>query len=431
MTPLQAEFRLHEVATIRRFLCTLGTMLLTGVLLSTGCSKAQPDTPPPSRTHPTLLLAQAQFDWQVNAAGKRTAVPGPAKLVLVQRTDKGWQEATIEDPDSNVFHKAMICDLDGKGPAIMTIGGTRAVLKIWRRKGNGWTDETLWQPTFGGKWDRLRDVEIGDVTGDGVPEIVVATHDQGVVGVLSRSGAQWTATELDREPRTFVHEIEIGDVDGDGLNEFFATRSEPNRATGVAQDGQVVMYKWNGTTFDRTIVDALEGTHAKEVLVADLDASGTPALFAVFEARTEMRNGAVRVVDPVCIKQYRFGPDGPSSAQVATLDDRQCRCLSPGDVDGDGRMDIVATGMNSGLWVLRQEQDETWRASLVDQNSSGYEHAAVAADLDGDGHLEIYVASDRQKELRRYLWQDGHFKKEVIRPLPEDVVTFNVTAGNL
>jgi len=120
------------------------------------------------------------------------------------------------------------------------------------RRGRG--NPSLSSPSFGGKFDRLRDVEVGDVTGDGRPEIVVATHDQGVVGVIEKSGGKWFARELDREQGIFVHEVEIGDVDGDGLNEFFVTPSDRNRATFVSQPGKIVMYRWNGKSFEKRVL---------------------------------------------------------------------------------------------------------------------------------------------------------------------------------
>ena len=188
------------------------------------------------------------------------------------------------------------------------------------------------------------------------------------------------------------------------------------------------MYKWNGETFEHTRVDAPEGTHAKEILAVDLDGSGRATLFAAIEARTEARGKSTVVVEPVRIKVYDFDGDRISSRVVATLDDRQCRFLSPGDVDGDGTVDIVAAGMNSGLWILRQQPGGKWAVSQIDAESSGYEHATVVADLEGDGQAEIYVASDRQRELRCYRWEGDHFAKEVIAPISPDEITFNLAA---
>src|SRR5262249_58735536 len=119
------------------------------------------------------------------------------------------------------------------------IGGTQAMLKTWTLEDGRWRAQVRWNPKFGGKFDRLRDIERGDVTGDGKPDLVIATHDQGVIAVVEPA-ENWRVTEVDRQADTFVHEIEIGDVDGDGGAEFFATPSQPNKLE-EKQPGEVGM----------------------------------------------------------------------------------------------------------------------------------------------------------------------------------------------
>ena len=85
----------------------------------------------------------------------------------------------LEDPDSNVFHKALPWD-----GGLLTIGGSQALLRTWRFADGKWIAETRWNPKFGGKFDRLRDIERGDVDGDGKDELVIATHDQGVIAIV-------------------------------------------------------------------------------------------------------------------------------------------------------------------------------------------------------------------------------------------------------
>ena len=87
------------------------------------------------------------------------------------------------------------------------------------------SQDKLWSQSWGGKFDRLRDIEIGDVDGDGKDEYVIATHDYGVVAVYNpaEDGGEPEVIELSKKADTFVHEIEIGDIEGDGTLEFFAT----------------------------------------------------------------------------------------------------------------------------------------------------------------------------------------------------------------
>jgi hypothetical protein len=419
-------------------------LILAVAVVGTGCAKeaSEPNSPtaePSSRVirrdplaggpYPTLLLSKAQFDYELDARGQRKPVPGPGKLVLVRKTPDGWRERVIEDPDCNVFHKAMVTDVVGDATGILTIGGTAAGLKLWRWRDAGWQVETLWQPTFGGKWDRLRDIEIGDVTGDGQPEMVIATHDQGVVAVLRKQSDAWQVTEVHRAERTFVHEVEIGDVDGDGVNEFFTTPSQPNSATLVSQPGNIIMYRWTGDAFARNLVAALPQTHAKEILAVDLDGDGTVSLIAAVEAQTARRNNALVTLRPVEIFAYRFTEAGVQPRVLTSLPDTQCRFLTSGDVDGDGRVEIVAAGMRSGLWLLQNDDGVAWSKSLIDKHSSGYEHATLVGDLEGDGAVDIFVASDVQGELRRYRWDGEDFRKEIITSLPETEITFNLAIG--
>lgn len=379
---------------------------------------------------PTILLAKAQFEYVTDSAGRRTPRPGPAKLVLLRHTENGWQESRIEDPDSRVFHKAIPAALHHERGEILTIAGTSAALKSWHWDGAAWSQRTLWQPTFGGQWDRLRDVELADVTGDGRVDIVLATHDEGVVAVLERTADGWVPGELDRAPRTYVHEIELADVDGDGTLEIFATPSHPNRADLVSQGGAIVMYRRSGETFTRSVVEEFPDTHVKEILTAAVEEGAGPSLFAAVEALTRTVGQSLRIIRPVEIRRYRYDSGAWSQEVIATLDDQQCRFLAAGDVDADGAIDLVASAMRSGVWLLRRTADGSWQKLLIDGASTGFEHAMTLCDLDTDGRLEVIVAADPEKELARYVWEGGGFRKEVLAVLSDTEITFGLACGS-
>ena len=153
--------------------------------------------------------------------------------------ERGWTHRFIEDPDSNVFHKAMVYESGGV-EGILTLGGTMAAVKLWTPNGRS---NTLWEGDFGGEFSRMRDAEVGDIYGDGAMAIAVATHDQGVVAVLRPDGSSgFSVDELDTGADTIVHEIELGDLDGDGTLEVYATPTPPNRVDGTPQPGSVVRY---------------------------------------------------------------------------------------------------------------------------------------------------------------------------------------------
>ena len=115
---------------------------------------------------------------------------------------------------------------------------------------------------------------------------------------------------------------------------------------------------------------------------------------------------------------------------VATLQDRLCRFLTVGDLDGDGKKEMVAAAFRSGLWLLRPGADpnQPWTRTQIDRDSGGFEHASILTDLDGDGRDELYVASDDHKQIRRYVWKGNRFVRELIykRPEPNPIFTWNL-----
>lgn len=382
-------------------------VLISIIALLSGCAPAAP----PAKPLPNgLLLALAVLEKGPD--GK--PVPQPAQLGILTNDGTAWQYRAISDPDSNVFHKAMAYEPRPGEAGVLTAGGTRAILKLWR---TGQQPLVIWDKDFGGKHSRMREVEVADLYGDGSAALAVVTHDQGVVAtVRPMADGSYQVTELDHEPDTFVHEVEVGDLDGDGTLEVYATPSLPNKLDGTPQPGEVTRYV-PATGEGRTVVAALGDRHAKEILVEDVDGDGTDELYVAVEAVAGGR---------VAITRFDAGTDPAAGAVIATLDDKLCRFLTAGDVDGDGRLEMVAAAHKSGLWLLRPGADPRgeWIKTSIDPGSSGFEHAAILADLDENGTDELYVANDDDGEVNRYLWVDGEPLKETLYTYPAGLSGF-------
>ena len=384
--------------------------LIPLLTIALGCAPAATDPEPAAEPGDTaLLLALAVLEN--DDAGR--PVPQPAELGILTNTGSGWSYTAISDPDSNVFHKAMVYEPRPGEAGILTAGGSAAYLKLWRP---GVAPEVLWTADFGGKFSRMRDVEIADIYGDGIPALAVATHDQGVVAVVKPTDDGWEVNEIDAEPNTFVHEIEVGDLNGDGVVEIYATPSLPNKLDGTEQPGSVVRYV-PAAGEGRTEVADLGNRHAKEILVDDVDGDGTDELYVAVEA---VAGGRVE------IRRYDADTDPAAGVVVATIEDKLCRFLTAGDVDGDGDKEMVAAAHKSGVWLLEPGEDPkaSWTITSIDRNSGGFEHAALLTDLDHDGADELYVANDDAGSIDRYVWRDGSPVKETLYTHPEGLSGF-------
>lgn len=368
---------------------------------------------PPSKP---LQFVRSGDDWTV------AEVPG------VDEKDITWREVN-EKPESkvyelkggNVFHKCMWFKPAFGEPGILTISANMPYLQIWRQAGGpgtGFKAETLWTAVVGQREHRFRDVEAGDVDSDGQDELVVVTHDMGAVYVIEQTPQGMKPQEIyrDAEP-TFTHEVEIADVDGDKKLEFFTTPSAPNRLDGTPQGGRIDMYRWDGAskTYVRSEVTRLPERHAKEILAVDLDKDGRSELYAALETEG-LKDPSARLL----IRGWAWKDGVMKETGDVALEGDMCRFMNSGDTDGDGVREIIASTRKDGIYVI-QKRAGNWSVASVASGlvSSGFEHATVVFDWDGDGRDDIFAASDQQKKLRRFWLPKGETAYQ-----SEDVVDF-------
>jgi hypothetical protein len=105
----------------------------------------------------------------------------------------------------------------------------------------------------------------------------------------------------------------------------------------------------------------------------------------------------------------------------------QARVMLAASLRKEDKPELIVTTMKGGIWRLTPQPGDTpWTASLIDADSSGFEHAATAYDIDNDGVNELYVTADDQDEVRQYVWSGDAFKRTVIAPLEKSDITWNI-----
>ncbi|MBI5549671.1 MAG: VCBS repeat-containing protein [Deltaproteobacteria bacterium] len=129
-------------------------------------------------------------------------------------------------------------------------------------------------------------------------------------------------------------------------------------------------------------------------LVIDLDADRIPDVVIVTSSEVSLQN------EPAYLRALD-GKSGlekwPATADVYKAENQLNLRATPaaGDLDGDGRIEIVALSRAGGLIAFRDDGSLLWRSTLASGAAYGNLYGACAvvlADLDGDGKAEIVVS---------------------------------------
>ena len=237
---------------------------------------------------------------------------------------------------------------------------------------------------------------------DGSPDIVVTNLcpssgncDRSVVGVLLGNG-----DGTFQEPRTYdsggyqAQALAMSDVSGDGKPDLIVTHWCP--ACDVNDDAvvSVLLGKGDGTFEAAQNYDS--GGWARSVAVGDMNRDGKPDLLVANDSATGcLSGGAVGVL---------LGNGDGTFQTVRTYCSGRgfhAFAVSLGDVNGDGRLDVVAANQcidNHCVYgsggVLLGNGDGTFQEAQSYNSGGQYANSVAVADVNLDGNLDVLVANE-------------------------------------
>ncbi|EMR02909.1 T9SS type A sorting domain-containing protein [Cesiribacter andamanensis] len=271
---------------------------------------------------------------------------------------------------------AVFADLDGDGDIDAITDGATAV---WlNQEGEFGPGDRLYQES-----GFSRSLDVADINGDGSPDLVTSTYvrDLGHVFLNDGTGNFTHHITLER-PDGFqdAFYVRFGDMDSDGDQDIitvssrytFISDTEPsllqtwlNNGSGTFTEGPAVTF--NGTIENLQIVDV--NSDGKQ----DVVAIGNSQLFVFIN----QENGTLSA------------PNKTSSPLPAS----ELFSIAQGDVDGDGKPDLVITDVeNDAVLLFRNDGAGSFSPTNL-QLDTYYMFNVSLGDVDGDGDLDLAVVS--------------------------------------
>lgn len=303
-----------------------------------------------------------------------------------------WTEHTI-DASFQVATGVSAADIDGDGD--MDVLGAALFgddISWWENTagdGSAWTEVTI-----DAEFDGASAVFAADIDGDGDLDVLGAAQSGDQIAWWENTagdGSAWTEGSIDNAFDGAMS-VYAADVDRDGDLDVL----------GAAQNAGVIAW-WENTAGDgsawskATIESGFTG--AQNVHATDIDGDGDLDVL-----------GSALNANDIAWWENTAGDGSLWTKRIIDSDFSGARRAFGADLDGDGDIDVLGTAENArdvAWWENTAGDGSAWTEHLVDGEFVGARDV-FAADLDGDGDLDVLGGSNSNSADNVVWWKNSH-----------------------
>lgn len=289
------------------------------------------------------------------------------------------EQSSFQETSIDLFNAAInskIGDIDGDGLSDIVVplysGGG---IFIFRNLGNGSYSESFYA-TLG----LPVNVAIGEMDGDGKLDIAVANENDAISIFLNTSSIG--SITLDQQPEIFGshYDVTIADIDGDGYNDLVTSSNSFGSPPRIYRN----ISSFGSASFEAGVF--VGSTSFNESLaVADLDGDGKLDITYI-----NISNGVLAVRNLSTFGSISF------DFEETLLGFAEARKVVCADVDADGKIDVIANGVNQDVvYVIKNESSSGSFNFLTSYSfaTGAYPVSFTVADVTGDGKPEIVTTN--------------------------------------
>lgn len=357
----------------------------------------------------------AILDWKGEAAAAKAG-----ELALSQPRVVAYASQKDEKPRDE-----LLADLDGDGKMELIVAEPSAArVVVYRRDPDGLACRGESFPSFVGcKAPRLADLD-----GDGKKELIVAAPNEGAIGV-AKVTADGGAIKIGfPEARAAQGEqllaLDVADVDGSGKPAIVAVT-----ATGKSSKRTCQLVRLPGAAGGEAVTTDLGNLAAdpSDLLLVDLNRDGLRDAL-VFVPTELPRILLAKQADGKLAYDAIAAQDVPG---LGILKGVEKTTLFFGDVDGDGKSELLVPGPNfARAFTLGAKGVPTVVGQWNLDDSGAKVSCVAAADLDGDRKPEIVLCEKTTRSLRVLKSADGG-SRQVAKIELGDFDAKGIRAGDL